>query len=81
MKGGCDGTLAEDEEHRRKSGRGCESKVERDNKMSHRKKREGNEEIFYYRYSESFLINPALMLITYQLNILLVNSVLSKILH
>lgn len=52
MKGGCDGTLAEDEEHRRKSGRGCESKVERYTKMSHRKKREGNKEIFYYRYSE-----------------------------
>lgn len=44
--GGCDGNLAEEEGHRRKSERGCEDREERDAKMSHRKRREENEEIF-----------------------------------
>lgn len=39
MMGGCDGTLAEEEERRRKSERGSERKVERETKMSHWKER------------------------------------------
>ena len=40
MTGGCDGNLAEEEEHRRKSERACDSKAKRDTKMSHEERRE-----------------------------------------
>lgn len=49
MRGGCDGTLAEEEEeHGTKSERRCENKLERDAKMSHKKKAEEVFSYFFY---------------------------------